>query len=135
EHGADAIHPGYGFLSENASFARACNEAGITFVGPTPEQLDRFGDKTAARRLARKSGVPVLPGTEKALSDAASVRAAGKQIGFPLILKASFGGGGRGMRVVERAEELASKLQEARREAGAAFGRSDVFVEKYIPKA
>ena len=105
-HGVDAIHPGYGFLSENAGLARACAEHGITFVGPTPELLETFGDKTAAKRLADQTNVPTIPGTEYALKDLAEVKAAAKKIGFPIMLKASFGGGGRGMRVVRNAEEL-----------------------------
>jgi pyruvate carboxylase len=135
EHGVDAIHPGYGFLSENAGLARACVENGITFIGPTSDILDTFGDKTAAKKLAKKANVPTLPGTEDALSDLAEVRKAAKEIGYPVIIKASFGGGGRGMRVVKTADELAGKLEEAQREAGAAFGRPEVFVERYIARA
>ncbi len=135
ECGADAIHPGYGFLAENAGFAAACAQNGITFIGPTPDLLDAFGDKTAARRLANKTGVPTLPGTEYALKTLAEVKAAAKKISYPIIIKASFGGGGRGMRIVREESELQSRLEEAQREAGAAFGRADVFVERYIPKA
>jgi len=134
-HGVDAIHPGYGFLAENAEFARACRAAGITFIGPTPEQLDAFGDKVASKRLARDANVPTVPGTEDAVSDLADVQAAARTIGFPIIIKASFGGGGRGMRVVHHADELAGKLEEAQREAGAAFGRADVFVERFVRRA
>jgi pyruvate carboxylase len=135
EHGVDAIHPGYGFLSENAEFARACAAKGITFVGPTPDQLEMFGDKTAAKKLARETDVPTVPGTETALTDPKEVRDAAKKIGYPLIIKASFGGGGRGMRVVRNAEELMPKLAECQREAGAAFGRPEVFLERYIGRA
>jgi len=135
EHGVDAIHPGYGFLSENAGLARACAENDITFVGPTPEQLETFGDKTAAKRLAKKTNVPIIPGTEDALTDPAEIKQAAKEIGFPLIIKASFGGGGRGMRVVRNADELMPRLEECQREAGAAFGRPDVFLERYIARA
>ncbi|HKY20765.1 MAG TPA: pyruvate carboxylase [Vicinamibacterales bacterium] len=134
-HGADAIHPGYGFLSENAVFARACAEAGLTFIGPTPEQLDAFGDKVASKRLAREANVPTVPGREEAASSLEEVRAAVNEIGFPIIIKASFGGGGRGMRVVRNADELAGKLEEAQREAGAAFGRPEVFVERFVERA
>ena len=135
QHGADAIHPGYGFLSESAAFARACAAAGITFVGPAPEHLDMFGDKIAAKRLAAQVGVPTIPGSDGALTDAASIAAAAEQIGFPLMIKASFGGGGRGMRVALNPEELPSKLEEAQREANAAFGRPEVFLERYIRRA
>ncbi|MGH7213199.1 MAG: pyruvate carboxylase [Tepidisphaeraceae bacterium] len=135
EHGVDAIHPGYGFLSENAALARACRDNGITFVGPTPEMLDTFGDKTAAKKLAKKSNVPTIPGTEDAVTDLADVKKAAKEIGYPVIIKASFGGGGRGMRVVKSPDELAGKLEEAQREAGAAFGRPEVFIERYIARA
>src|SRR3954468_23980814 len=135
EHEADAIHPGYGFLSENAELSRACAENGITFVGPTPELLESFGDKTAAKKLAKKAKVPTVPGTENALSDPADVKKAAKDIGFPLIIKASFGGGGRGMRVVREPNDLMEKLEEAQREAGAAFGRPEVFLERYIGRA
>src|SRR6185312_7788431 len=135
EKGIDAIHPGYGFLSENASFARACAKAGITFVGPRPELLDMMGDKTAARALAQKINVPVLPGNEEAISDREQALKAAREIGFPLIIKAAFGGGGRGMRVVHKASELSALLDEAQSEAGRAFGNPAVFLEKYIPRA
>ncbi|MGA2583968.1 MAG: pyruvate carboxylase [Tepidisphaeraceae bacterium] len=134
-HGVDAIHPGYGFLSENAALSQACIDAGITFVGPTPELLRTFGDKTEAKKLARQTNVPTIPGTDEALAEPAKIKAAAKEIGFPLIIKASFGGGGRGMRVVLKPEELIGKLEEAQREAGAAFGRAEVFLERYIPRA
>src|SRR5687768_5322438 len=135
EHGVDAIHPGYGFLSENAELARQCERNGITFVGPTAKLLEEFGDKTAAKRIATKANVPTVPGTEHGLTTTAEVKKAAKEIGYPVIIKASFGGGGRGMRVVKNAEELAGKLEEAQREAGAAFGRPEVFVERYIARA
>src|SRR6185437_1083357 len=135
EKGVDAIHPGYGFLSENAGFARACAKAGITFVGPRPELLDRMGDKTAARALAQKINVPVLPGNEDAISNRDEALKAAKEIGFPLIIKAAFGGGGRGMRVVHKAGDLAGLLDEAQSEAERAFGNAAVFLEKYIPRA
>ena len=133
--GADLIHPGYGFLSENAAFARACAAAGITFVGPRPELLEMMGDKTAARALAQKIGVRTLPGTEEPISDRGDALKLAKEIGFPLIIKAAFGGGGRGMRVVHKAGDLANLLDEAQAEAGRAFGNSAVFLEKYIPNA
>ncbi|WP_442890200.1 pyruvate carboxylase [Congregicoccus parvus] len=135
EKSVDAIHPGYGFLSENADFARACEEAGIVWVGPRPELLEMMGDKTAARALAQRIHVPVLPGTEEPVSDRAEAVRVAREIGFPLIIKAAFGGGGRGMRVVRRAEELEHLLDEAQGEAERAFGRADVFLEKYIANA
>ena len=135
EQGVDAIHPGYGFLSENAMFARACAEAGITFVGPTPETLDSLGDKVAARKLAQDAGVPVLGGTAQPVEPGPAALAFAEKLGFPVIVKASMGGGGRGMRVVEKAEELDPALDQARREALAAFGCADVFLEKFIRRA
>lgn len=131
----DLIHPGYGFLSENAEFARACAEAGITFVGPRADLLESMGDKTAARQLAMKAGIPVLPGTEEAISDFSTALKTGKKIGFPLIIKAAFGGGGRGMRVVKEENDLQRLLEEARNEAQLAFGNPAVFLERYIPRA
>src|SRR3954470_15828594 len=135
EKGVDFIHPGYGFLSENAEFAKACKEAGITFVGPRPELLRLMGDKTAARALAQKVQVPTLPGTEDPVEDRAEALKIAKEIGFPLIIKAAFGGGGRGMRVVTKASELSNLLDEARNEAERAFGNPAVFLEKYVPRA
>ncbi len=135
EKGVDAIHPGYGFLSENPDFARACATAGLVFVGPRPELLEMMGDKTAARAVAQKIGVPVLPGTENPIEDRAEALRTAKAIGFPLIIKAAFGGGGRGMRVVHKAADLADLLDEAQAEAGRAFGNAAVFLEKYIPRA
>jgi len=135
EKGVEFIHPGYGFLSENANFAKACQEAGITFVGPRVELLRMMGDKTAARTLAQKVGVPTLPGTEDAIEDRSEALKVAKQIGFPLIIKAAFGGGGRGMRVVTKPGDLASLLDEAQGEAGRAFGNPAVFLERYIPRA
>ncbi|MDB5325593.1 MAG: pyruvate carboxylase, partial [Phycisphaerales bacterium] len=133
--GVDAIHPGYGFLSENAGLARACRENGITFIGPTAEMLERFGDKTAAKHLADAANVVTVPGTEDGLKDPKKVQKAADAIGYPVIVKASYGGGGRGMRVVEKPADLLSKLEEAQREATAAFGRPEVFVERYIKRA
>ncbi|HEX9048342.1 MAG TPA: pyruvate carboxylase [Verrucomicrobiae bacterium] len=135
EKGVDFIHPGYGFLSENADFAQACADAGITFVGPRVELLRMMGDKTAARALAQKVGVPVLPGTEDPVEDRDEALKIAKQIGFPLIIKAAFGGGGRGMRVVTKPSDLAPLLDEAQGEAGRAFGNPAVFLERYIPRA
>jgi pyruvate carboxylase len=135
ERHVDAIHPGYGFLSESAAFARACESAGIRFVGPTADQLEIFGDKTAAKALAARAGVPTVPGSAGSFTTGASARAAAAALDFPLIVKATFGGGGRGMRIVTKPEELVEKVGEAQREAGAAFGRSEVLLERYIPRA
>lgn len=135
DSGAEAIHPGYGFLSENPELARACVEAGLTFVGPRPEVLEMMGDKTAARALAQRIGVPTLPGTDEPISDREEAMAMARKIGFPLIIKAAFGGGGRGMRVVPKAADLVRLLDEAQAEAGRAFGNPAVFLEKYIPRA
>jgi pyruvate carboxylase len=134
-HGVDAIHPGYGFLSENPDFAAACAAAGITFIGPSAEMLRQFGDKTAARKIAAAAGAPVLPGTEHGISSLTQIKKEAARIGYPVIIKASFGGGGRGMRVVRSAGELEEKLQDAQREAGGAFGKSEVFLERYITRA
>ncbi|HEY7515594.1 MAG TPA: biotin carboxylase N-terminal domain-containing protein, partial [Vicinamibacteria bacterium] len=131
-HGADAIHPGYGFLAENPDFARACVEAGIAFVGPPPEVLELMGDKTAARKQAQRLGIPVVPGTDAPVPDAESALGRAEAIGYPVILKASFGGGGRGMRVCRTPAELRDAHAFATREAAAAFGRGDVFLERYI---
>jgi len=135
EKGVDMIHPGYGFLAENAEFARACEKNGITFVGPRAELLELMGDKVAARALAQKLGIPTLPGTSDPVEDRSEAMQIAQQIGFPLIIKAAYGGGGRGMRVVHKSSELANLLDEARNEAGRAFGNSSVFLEKYIPRA
>ncbi len=135
EHEVDAIHPGYGFMSENPAFARACAKAGLKFIGPTPQLLELLGDKTAARQLAIDAGVPVLPGTQKAISSPEEAQKIAREIGYPVIVKASMGGGGRGMRVVNDAEQLASRLEEAQGEAKSAFGDASVFLEKYLPRA
>ena len=135
EKGVDFIHPGYGFLSENPDLPRACQRHGITFVGPSVDILEQLGDKTAARRLAEKAGIPVVPGTEKPVRKIEEAHAIAAKIGFPMIIKAAFGGGGRGMRVVESAAEFSTKLDEARREAGAAFGNDAVFLERFIRRA
>ncbi len=135
EHEVDAIHPGYGFLSENPALARACAEAGLIFVGPTPELLELLGDKTAARRLAASAGVPVLPGTENPVTSPAEAHKIASEIGFPVIVKAAMGGGGRGMRVVYDAEQLDARLEEAQGEAKSAFGDASVFLEKFLPRA
>ena len=131
----DMIHPGYGFLSENANFARACEEAGITFIGPKPELLEKMGDKVAAKKAADEAGVPTLPATPNPVSKPAEALKWGKKIGFPLIIKAAFGGGGRGMRVVTKEDDLKPMLEEAQGEAERAFGNSAVFLERYVGRA
>jgi len=135
QKGVTMIHPGYGFLSENAHFARACAREGITFIGPSPDLLENMGDKTAARTLAHKFNVPTLPGTEEPITDPDQALTVAHEIGFPLIIKAAFGGGGRGMRVVEKPSQLAGLLAEAQNEALNAFGNSAVFLERYISRA
>lgn len=135
EKGVDAIHPGYGFLSENPQFAAACRKAGIIFVGPEPKVLEMMGDKTAARNVARKLGVPILEGTDEPVSKRSEALAIAKKIGFPLIIKAAFGGGGRGMRIVREAKDLEKLLDEAQNEAARAFGNGAVFLEKFVGKA
>ena len=135
EKGVTLIHPGYGFLSENADFARACREAGIKFIGPDPEMLDAMGDKVSARALAKKARVNTLPGTEDPVSDRGEALAVARDIGFPLIIKAAFGGGGRGMRVVEKEEDLDSLLDQAQAEAENAFGNPAVFLERFVGQA
>jgi len=132
--GADAIHPGYGFLSERAAFARECREAGIAFIGPSPESMERLGDKASARRTAIRLGIPVVPGVE-GVATAERARAEAERIGYPVLLKAVGGGGGRGMRAVSSAEELTAAFEGARRESEAAFGDGRLFLEKRIDPA
>lgn len=129
---ADAIHPGYGFLSENTAFARAIENAGLVFIGPPPEAMEKLGNKVHARNLMEKAGVPVVPGAQAPLKDAAELGRYAKAIGYPLILKAANGGGGRGMRVVRQDSELADALAACTREAKAYFDSTDVFCERYI---
>jgi acetyl-CoA carboxylase biotin carboxylase subunit len=130
-----AVHPGYGFLSENADFARACAEHGLTFVGPSPEVMEDMGDKIAAKRAAARAGLPTLPGSDGPVSDVAAARAAARAAGFPVLLKAAAGGGGRGMRRVEREEELPAAFEVAQREAAAAFGDGSLYVERLLAGA
>src|SRR5438045_3455581 len=130
--GAEAVHPGYGFLSEREWFARAVRDAGLVFVGPPAEAIAAMGSKTAARELAIAAGTPVVPGTTTALRDADEAAEVAERFGYPVLLKAAAGGGGKGMRVVHRREELASALASAQREARNAFGDDAVYVEKYI---
>ncbi|MGD9857024.1 MAG: pyruvate carboxylase, partial [Planctomycetaceae bacterium] len=135
KHDIDAIHPGYGFLSENPHLAQACDDAGIVFVGPRVKTLKQLGDKIAARKIAEDAGVPVLGGGGSVIRDAEQGQRLAAKVGFPVILKAAHGGGGRGMRVVRKAAEFASAFEEARRESLNAFGSPDIFVEKFIQRA
>jgi acetyl-CoA carboxylase biotin carboxylase subunit len=130
--GAQAIHPGYGFLSENAGFARACREAGIVFIGPSPESMEMMGSKIRARQNMKKANVPFVPGTDSGLKSAAEALAVAESIGYPVMLKASAGGGGKGMRMVTSAKELVSALEATQSEAQRSFGDSEVYIEKYI---
>ncbi len=130
--GADAIHPGYGFLAENAEFAETCAASGITFIGPTPQQIRMMGDKAAARTKMIENGVPVVPGTPGPVEDPEEALRFASEIGFPVIIKAAAGGGGKGMRVANDAEEFLRSFQMARSEALSAFGNGDVYVEKYL---
>jgi acetyl-CoA carboxylase biotin carboxylase subunit len=132
--GAEAIHPGYGFLSENAAFAQACADQGRIFIGPPPFAITAMGEKTAARRVAVEAGVPVVPGALHPLTDQNAILAEAKRIGFPLMLKAAAGGGGKGLRLVFRAEDLESSVARARSEAQSAFGDDSLYIEKAIQK-
>ena len=131
----DGVHPGYGFLSENAEFAKACAKSGLVFVGPNVGVLERLGDKLAARKIAQEANVPVLAGSDSPVGDKQEAKKLAKKLGFPVIVKASMGGGGRGMRVAHSADQLDEALDQAQREAGAAFGVPDVFLEKYVAHA
>ena len=129
---SEAIHPGYGFLAENASFAEVCNSAGIKFIGPSPESIKLMGDKAKARETAEKAGVPILPGSAGVITEESDAVALARELGFPVIIKAVAGGGGKGMRVVMEETEFASAFVMAQSEALASFGNADVYVEKYI---
>ena len=130
--GADAVHPGYGFLSENSAFAQACHANGVIFIGPPASAIEAMGDKTAARALMEKAGVPMAPGTVDAISDHQEAASIAIQIGYPVLIKAAAGGGGKGMRVVEDPKDFISSMEAASREAASAFGDGRVFIEKYI---
>ncbi len=132
--GADAIHPGIGFLSENATFAQMVEEHGFVFVGPEPEHIALMGDKVRAKEAARSLGIPVVPGSEGALSDPEEAAAVAAEIGYPVLIKAAAGGGGRGMKIARGPEEFLSQVQAARAEAKAAFGNDEVYLEKYLSK-
>ncbi len=130
--GADAIHPGYGFLSERATFSRACRDAGLVFIGPSPESIEAMGSKIASRKLMIDAGVPVVPGGTEPLADAQAAESAAAEIGYPVMLKASAGGGGKGMRLVQSADEMAAAYRAATSEAGASFGDAAVYVERFV---
>lgn len=130
--GVDGIHPGYGFLSENASFAQAVSDAGITFIGPTPHAIDVMGSKLAAKETVKAYNIPMVPGVDHSISDVDEAKAIAKKVGYPILIKASAGGGGKGMRVVENEAELAEQMTRAISEATSAFGDGAVFIEKYV---
>lgn len=134
-HEVDAIHPGYGFLSENAQFARACQKAGIAFIGPRVDILESLGDKVSARHIAEQAKVPILPGSPAPVKSNAEAKALAQKLGYPVIVKASMGGGGRGMRVAQSEAQIDEALDQARREAGTAFGVPDIFLERFIQRA
>jgi acetyl-CoA carboxylase biotin carboxylase subunit len=129
---ADAVHPGYGFLAENADFAEVCAEYGIKFIGPTPEQIRKMGDKITAKETMIKAGVPVVPGSEGLIKDVKQGLKTAKEIGYPVIIKATAGGGGKGMRVIWKPEEFEDQWNRARQEAKASFGNDGIYIEKYI---
>ena len=131
----DAIHPGYGFLAENSHFAEVCRDCRIEFIGPSPEAMAQLGDKIAGRRLAKQVGLPTFPGSEEAIEDPEEAVKIAREIGFPVIVKAAAGGGGRGMRIARNEESLRAGLESARQEAAAAFGNGAVYVEKFLERA
>ncbi|MDZ4750472.1 MAG: acetyl-CoA carboxylase biotin carboxylase subunit [Flavobacteriales bacterium] len=130
--GVDGIHPGYGFLSENAKFSRLVSEAGLTFIGPSPKSIETMGNKLAAKHAARKYNIPMVPGTEDAIADPEEAKKTALEVGLPVIIKASAGGGGKGMRIVEKLEELESQMKRAISEAESSFGDGSVFIERYV---
>ncbi len=132
--GAEAIHPGYGFLAENAEFAEICDRSGLVFIGPTAEQIRRMGDKAEARRTMIEAGVPVVPGSKGAVDDVVTARAEAERIGFPVIIKAAAGGGGKGMRVAESADVIENTFTMARNEAAAAFNDARVYIERFVQR-
>lgn len=134
ELGIDGIHPGYGFLSENANFARKVKEAGITLIGPTPESMEIMGDKLSAKQAVKSYNVPLVPGVDEAISDVDAAIKIAEEVGYPILIKASAGGGGKGMRLVERSDEFAEQMRMAQNEARSSFGDDAVFIEKFVTK-
>jgi acetyl-CoA carboxylase biotin carboxylase subunit len=134
ELGVDGIHPGYGFLSENANFARKVKEAGITLIGPTPESMEVMGDKLSAKQAVKSYNVPLVPGVDEAISDVDAAIKIAEEVGYPILIKASAGGGGKGMRLVERSDEFAEQMRMAQNEARSSFGDDAVFIEKFVTK-
>ncbi|MDQ6687101.1 MAG: ATP-grasp domain-containing protein, partial [Actinomycetota bacterium] len=132
--GADSVHPGYGFLAENAGFAQAVLDAGLVWIGPPPKAIESLGDKVKARHIAEKVGAPLVAGTKDPVSSADEVIAFAEEFGLPIAIKAAFGGGGRGLKVARKSEEVADLYESAVREAKSAFGRGECFVEKYLDK-
>lgn len=130
--GVDAIHPGYGFLSENARFSEICESCNITFIGPSPKVIETMGDKATARKTMIESGVPVVPGSKDIITDEKTAAKVAEEIGYPVLIKASAGGGGKGMRVAQNAKELSKSIQAAQAEAQASFGNAEVYLEKYV---
>ena len=129
---SEAIHPGYGFLSENAHFAEVCESVGVKFIGPSPESIALMGDKSKARETMIRHGIPVMPGSEGEVTDEKDAAVIARKVGYPVIIKASAGGGGRGMRVVNREEDLAKSFQLAKTEAKSSFGEDGVYIEKFF---
>ena len=130
--GADGVHPGYGFFSENAEFARAITGLGVAFIGPPPEAIEEMGDKVSSRKAALRGGAPIVPGTTEFAQSADEIRAFGEESGWPVAIKAAFGGGGRGMKVVQSAADVDDAMASAQREAKSFFGRDEVYVERYL---
>ena len=132
--GAEAVHPGYGFLAENPAFARACREAGLEFIGPTPESMEVMENKVATKRIVARAGVPVIPGSLVPVEDEEEAVEVAEELGYPVLLKAALGGGGRGLRIAWGAEDVRRLFESASREAKTAFGSAEIYVEKYIPR-
>src|SRR5687768_16757209 len=130
--GADGVHPGYGFFSENADFARAITAKGVAFIGPPPDAIDEMGDKVSSRKAALRGGAPIVPGTTEFVQSVDEISAFGAEFGYPLAIKAAFGGGGRGMKVVRSADEVQEAMDSAQRESKAFFGRDEIYIERYL---